>query len=87
MTPYRGADLTSMRINGPAEQQAQGRKAMSLDRLVSVLPVLVLAYALVMVCAAVSVGVQWYRESRTRRRGRSAPTVVTGRNGTIGGVR
>lgn len=60
---------------------------MSLDRLVSVLPVLVLAYAFVLVCAAVSVGVQWYRESRTERRGRSAPPVVTGRNGTTGGVR
>lgn len=60
---------------------------MSLDQLVSVLPVLAVAYALVMACAAVSAGVQGYRESRARRRRRSAPTAVTERNGTIGGVR
>lgn len=60
---------------------------MSLDRLVSLLPVLALAYAFVMAYTVVSVGVQWCRESRTRRPWRSAPTVVTGRSGTIGGVR
>lgn len=60
---------------------------MGLDQLVSVLPVLAVAYALVMVCAAVSAGVRWYRASRTRRRGRSVSTAGTGRNGTIGGVR
>ncbi len=59
---------------------------MSLDQLVSLLPVLALAYALVMAYTAVSAGVQWYRESRTRHRRRSAPTVVTGRNGTVGGL-
>lgn len=59
---------------------------MSLDQLVSLLPVLALAYALVMAYAAVSAGAQWYRESRTGRRRPSAPPAVTGRNGTTGGL-
>ncbi len=59
---------------------------MSLDQLVSMLPVLAVAYALVMAGAALSACWQWYRQPRARRGSRSTPTAVTGRGDTAGGA-